>query len=389
MEIGALLREVLRRAWVVAVLVALAAGGAWAATTGSKNLYRAKVEVTVPDTQSGSIGATGQYVADFVQAIQADSVTSAVAAETGVEKSDVKKGGSADQSGQSKFIVVVYQSEDKATVQAVATTLAKKAAAKVAESAVSNARYNEKAAKEDFEAAKAAEEKADAAVVDAQARAGGISPLQAHAQALGDLSQAQEGLQRARLRGDPTAAYQAQIDALQADMKAKLDAANAFQKLVTARDRADDELSAARGRLDDARKARRDAEIEPLVKPTGVEVTSGRVARIRAVMISAGIAAIIGFGLLVLLAGLTAGRGRRVQTFADAPLPGAPGVGAPADSLLGGFMAAPGGPRPQAPAGSSTIYQPPAAPPRNGAGHDDLIFPPSNPTQMVRRRDVR
>ncbi|MFN8073961.1 MAG: Wzz/FepE/Etk N-terminal domain-containing protein [Kineosporiaceae bacterium] len=390
MEIGALLREVLRRAWVVALLVVLAAGGAWVATSGSKNLYRAEVVLTVPDSQSGTVGATGQYVADFVQAIDTPIVTTTVAKKLGVDAGDVKTGGSADQQAQSKYITVTYQSDDKATVGPVAKELALAAASKVAESAVVTAKARVSAAKQAIKEAQAEETKADDAVTAALARAGGVNPVQEYQQALSDLNRLEASLDRARLQGDSTSTITSQIATLRASLPTLQTASREFTKLTYAQSTNDDNMKVLRGRLLDFEDQLTDASLQPMVDEPVIAVTSGRVARVRAVMISSGIVAIVGFALLVLLAGLTAGRGRRVQSYADAPLTGT-GAAAPADSLLGGFIGAPGAAvtRP-APAAPASPYQPPAPAAGRVNGHDDLLaFPPSNPTQAVRRRDTR
>src|SRR4249919_2089323 len=104
MEIGTYVKGLLRKSWIIALLVVLAAGGAYLAERGVKDAYEASVNITVPAAQAETAGSNGQYVANFGVGLTTPSVVADVSATTGEPKAALTSGLDASQLGNSSFI---------------------------------------------------------------------------------------------------------------------------------------------------------------------------------------------------------------------------------------------------------------------------------------------
>jgi len=306
MEIRQYVRGLFSRMWIVVLVTFLAAGAAYAAVRDTKDTYAGTVTVTVPAAQAITAGANGQYIANFTAGLNSNSVIAEISKDTGESTDALEAGLSTNQLGNSSFISVTYVSPSADKAEQVAKSGALRTSELLAAPAISQQQAIQANAQKALDDATATAKKAQAAL-DAFTKTNGRvdSDLQAAQGYLSNLTVSQLNQQAS---GRSTAGFAAPI----ADAQAKI---ARLQPLVSEYDSLDRTASTAgvaqqgaAARVVSATGDLAIASAPPLLEDPTHVLQPKKTVVIKTVAVAAGLAFVLGFGLILLIEFLLATR---------------------------------------------------------------------------------
>ena len=307
MEIRQYVRGLLSRMWIVVLVTFLAAGAAYAAVRDTKDTYAGTVTVTVPAAQAITAGANGQYIANFTAGLNSNSVIDKISKDTGESADALDAGLSTNQLGNSSFISVTYVSTSPDKAEQVAKAAAIRTSELLAAPAIAQQQAIQANAQKALDDATATAQKAQAAL-DAFTKTHGRvdSDLQAAQSELSNLSVSKLS---AQANARPTAGFDTKI-AEQEALIAKL------QPLVSQYDALDRAASTtgvaqqgAAARVVSATGDLAIASSPPLLEDPTHVLQPKKTVVFKTVALAAGLAFVLGFGLILLIEFLLATRG--------------------------------------------------------------------------------
>jgi capsular polysaccharide biosynthesis protein len=326
MEIGTYVRGLLRKSWIIVLLVLLAAGGAYLAERGTKDAYQAAVNLTVPAAQASTAGSNGQYVANFTVGLTTPQVVSAVSTATGEPIAALTSGLAANQLGNSSFIQVTYTAPDAASAVAVVNAAAKNTAALLAQPAIQTATSALNAAKQALDVATAQQKTAQDALTAYTAKHGLIDPNVLYAATQSSLTQLNVSKQQAIAQGRGTGNFDTAIANAQARLNALAPLLSQYNALSRAVNQAELATQTAQSRVITAAGDVADANAAPLIGDPTSSLVSKRSTVIKAVAVAAGLGFVLGLALVLLVEFLGATRRpRRGPQQNLSPAPDGPG----------------------------------------------------------------
>jgi capsular polysaccharide biosynthesis protein len=333
MEIGTYVKGLLKKSWIIVLLVLLAAGGAYMAERGVKDAYQAAVNLTVPAAQAATAGSNGQYVANFTVGLTTASVVSEVSTATGEPKAALASGLAANQLGNSSFIEVTYTAPDAAKAVEVVDAAAKSTAALLAQPAIQTATSTLSAAKTAQDTATAEQKAAQDALASYSARHGLIDPNVLYSAAQSSITQLNVSKQQAIAQGRGTGNFDSAIAAAQARLDALAPLVVQYNGLTRDLNQAELAAQTAQSRVILATGAVEDANGPPLIGDPTSSLVSRKSTIDKAVAVAAGLGLVLGLALVLLFEFLAATRRPRPGA-AQGELPGSDGTGRPAQEVL-------------------------------------------------------
>src|SRR3954447_3262743 len=154
MEIADYIRTVGKRKWLLIIIPVLAAAVSLPALLGAPREYRTVASVQVmPASDAASVGAIAQTVANFRQAVESDTVASAVARASGLSESALRSGLHVQQLGTSSVVEVRLVATNRAKAMIAVDRAAHLAAASLEAPKDTQARAEYDSAKADLAAA--------------------------------------------------------------------------------------------------------------------------------------------------------------------------------------------------------------------------------------------
>jgi hypothetical protein len=312
MEIGTYVRSLLKKSWIVLLIVVLAAGATYAVVRGTKDMYQGEVNVTVPVAQSGTAGANGQYVANFEVALTTPSVVAEVAESTLESKNDLTSGLGADQLGNSSFIQVTYTDAHTAKAQQVVVAAAQATANLLAQPAIDAATTTLNAAKDALSVATSQESTAQAAMAAYTAKYGLIDPNVSYQSVQSSITQLNVSEQQAIAQGRAVGNFVKAIVTAQQRLVLLAPQVVAYDALSRTLNQTELATATAQSRVITASGAVADANSAPLIGSPDGTLVSAQSTIVQAVAIAAGLGFVLGLALLLLLEFLAATRRRPV-----------------------------------------------------------------------------
>jgi len=312
MEIGTYVRSLLKKSWIVLLIVVLAGGATYAAVRGTKDMYQGSVNVTVPVAQSATAGANGQYVANFEVALTTPSVVAEVAESTLETKSNLTSGLGANQLGNSSFIQVTYTASHTAKAQQVVVAAAQATANLLAQPAIDAATTTLNAAKDALSVATSQESTAQAAMAAYTAKNGLIDPNVLYQSAQSSITQLNVSKQQAIAQGRAVGNFTTAIIAAQNRLNVLAPQVVAFNALSRTLNQAELATATAQSRVITASGAVADANAAPLIGSPDGTLVSAKSTMVQAVAVAVGLGFVLGLALILLLEFLAATRRRPV-----------------------------------------------------------------------------
>jgi uncharacterized protein involved in exopolysaccharide biosynthesis len=324
MEIRQYVRGLLSRLWIVVLVTLIAGGVAYAAVRDTKDTYAGTVNVTVPAAQALTAGANGQYIANFQAGISSNSVLAKVSADTGESTDALAAGLSTNQLGNSSFISVTYVSTDAAKSEAVAKSAAIRTSELLAEPAIAQQQAIQASAQKALTDASAAAKTAQDALDAFTKKNGRVdSDLQ---QAQSALTQLTVSKQQQISSGRGTTNYDPLIAAAQAEVSRLQPLVSQYDALDRAASTAGVAAEGARARVVSATGDLAIASAPPLIEDPTHVLQPKKTVIVKTVAVAAGLAFVLGFGLILLVEFLVATRrsappvSKEASTSSRAPL---------------------------------------------------------------------
>jgi uncharacterized protein involved in exopolysaccharide biosynthesis len=324
MEIGAFLKGLLKKSWIVVLVVVLAAGGSYLLVRGTKDAYAATVDVTVPAAQAATAGSNGQYVANFGVGLTTATVLADVSKATGVPTATLAGGLTANQLGNSSFIGVGYSAGDPAKAEQVATAAAKATTALLAQPAVATATNTLGSVNKALTVADGQVKAAQTALSTYATKYGLVDPNVLYASTQSSITQLNVSKQQAIAQGRTTRSFDAAIAAEQTRLGQLAPQVVAYDALTRNLNQAQLAEQTAQSRVITASADLAAANAAPLIGAATNTLVPRNSTILQAVLIAAGLAFVLGFGLVLLLELLLATRRPRPDTAAGTGEPGQP-----------------------------------------------------------------
>lgn len=298
MELSQYFGSLFRKAMIV---VTMAAAGVITGLVVSSqpSTYEASVRLLVPGDQTGSVGVSSLYIANFKEAARSESILQDAARRNSISESAIADALKVSQVGQSSQLQVSFENEDARIAEGVASAVARSAAVALAQQRVDQAASS-------LEAARGQYENAFGELTAFQAQNDNVEaqPRYDAQRAAVDALRAQ--LAQAELRNNQTLAnsLRNQIEAKSTDLAALRDLARQESALQDSIDAAQSVRNEARKDLVSAQAIATRAQSDSLVSGRGTEqISTSRVA-IQAAILAAVAAFALILGLFMLLDGM-------------------------------------------------------------------------------------